>query len=42
MLAASMIAGVLWDAAGPQATFAAGAIFTALALAALPFVRRVV
>jgi MFS family permease len=39
-LAASVIAGVLWDALGPQVTFVAGAIFTALALAVVPFVRR--
>jgi MFS family permease len=39
-LAASVIAGLLWDAAGPQITFFAGAIFTALALAVVPLVRR--
>jgi MFS family permease len=39
-LAASVIAGVLWDALGPQVTFLAGAIFTALALAVVPLVRR--
>jgi MFS family permease len=39
-LAASVIAGVLWDAFGPQVTFLAGAIFTALALAVVPLVRR--
>ncbi len=39
MLAASVIAGALWDIAGPQGTFLAGAIFTALALAALPVLR---
>jgi MFS family permease len=39
-LAASVIAGVLWDAVGPQVTFLAGAIFTALALAVVPFARR--
>ncbi|MFN3655746.1 MAG: MFS transporter [Pseudolabrys sp.] len=39
MLAASIIAGALWDAVGPAGTFLAGAAFTALALAALPFVR---
>jgi len=39
MLAASIIAGWLWDIAGPVGTFLAGAAFTAIALAALPFVR---
>ena len=33
MLAASVIAGALWDAYGPSATFLAGAAFTAIALA---------
>ena len=35
MLAASIIAGALWDSAGPQATFLAGAGFAAIALAGL-------
>jgi MFS family permease len=35
-LAASIIAGALWEVIGPQATFLAGAIFTAGALVALP------
>lgn len=39
MLAASIVAGALWDIAGPAGTFLAGAAFTAIALAALPFVR---
>jgi MFS family permease len=39
-LAASVIAGALWDAVGPTATFLAGAVFTLLALAALPAVRN--
>jgi MFS family permease len=39
LLAASVIAGALWDAIGPTGTFVAGASFTALALVALPFVR---
>lgn len=39
-LAASVIAGALWDAVGPTGTFVAGAAFTLLALAALPAVRR--
>lgn len=33
MLAASVIAGVLWDLWAPAATFLAGAVFTALAFA---------
>ena len=39
-LAASVIAGALWGAFGPEGTFLAGAVFTAVALAALPVVRR--
>jgi MFS family permease len=35
LLAASVIAGALWDAIGPQGTFLAGAAFTLLALAGL-------
>jgi MFS family permease len=35
LLAASVIAGALWDAIGPQGTFIAGAVFTLLALAGL-------
>jgi MFS family permease len=35
MLAASVIAGALWDIAGPSATFAAGAGFSVLTLLAL-------
>ncbi|MCA6113713.1 MFS transporter [Bradyrhizobium sp. WSM 1738] len=35
MLAASVIAGALWDSAGPQATFLAGAGFAIIALAGL-------
>jgi MFS family permease len=38
-LAASVVAGALWDVAGPQTTFLAGAIFTALALTLLPAAR---
>lgn len=41
-VAASVIAGILWDALGPQITFVAGAVFTALALAAVPLLRRIV
>ena len=40
MLAASIIAGGLWDMIGPDGTFIAGAVFTAIALAALPFAHR--
>ncbi|MCK9515447.1 MAG: MFS transporter [Ottowia sp.] len=39
LLAASVIAGALWDAAGPQGTFLAGAGFAALALAGLQLLR---
>ncbi|HVY59470.1 MAG TPA: MFS transporter [Xanthobacteraceae bacterium] len=39
-LAASILAGALWDAAGPGGTFVAGAIFAAISLAALPLLRR--
>ncbi|HET7680465.1 MAG TPA: MFS transporter [Xanthobacteraceae bacterium] len=40
MLAASVIAGSLWDMVGAGGTFLAGAVFTAAALAALPLLRR--
>ncbi|MEJ2376556.1 MAG: MFS transporter [Pseudolabrys sp.] len=40
MLAASIIAGGLWDWIGPDGTFLAGAVFTALALIVLPFAHR--
>lgn len=40
MLAASIIAGALWDLAGPLWTFLAGASFTALALVGLFVIRR--
>jgi len=40
MLAASIVAGALWDALGPSGTFFAGALFTGVALAALPLARR--
>jgi len=39
MLAASVVAGALWDVAGPSGTFLAGAAFTAIALMALPLAR---
>jgi len=35
VLLASMIAGVLWQAIGPVATFFAGAVFTAVGLAGM-------
>ncbi len=41
-LAASIIAGLLWDIAGPAGTFLTGTIFTAIALLALPLARRYV
>jgi MFS family permease len=40
LLVASVIAGALWDAAGPQGTFLAGAGFAAMAIAGLLFVRH--
>jgi MFS family permease len=40
LLAASVIAGALWSAHGPQATFEIGAAFAALALAGLALVIR--
>jgi MFS family permease len=39
-LAASLLAGALWDRIGPPGTFLAGAGFTALALIGLDMVRR--
>ncbi len=39
LLAASIVAGALWDVAGPGGTFLAGAAFTLMALAALPLAR---
>jgi MFS family permease len=39
MLVASLVAGALWDALGPSATFLAGAAFAALAMIALPAAR---
>jgi MFS family permease len=41
MLAASVLAGALWDVIGSQATFLAGAAFTLLALGGLPATRRI-
>jgi len=40
LLAASVVAGLLWDSAGPAATFAAGAGITAAALIGLIYLRR--
>ncbi|WP_296526857.1 MFS transporter [Rhodoplanes sp.] len=40
LLAASLIAGGLWDAIGPASTFLAGAVFTALAVIGLLTLRR--
>jgi MFS family permease len=40
MLLASVIAGALWEWAGPEGTFLAGAVFTAVALILLPFAHR--
>jgi len=42
MLAASILAGILWDVFGPVGTFAAGASFAALALFGLFAIRSVV
>lgn len=39
LLLASVVAGALWDAAGPQGTFLAGALFAAATLMALVLVR---
>lgn len=39
LLVASVLAGVLWDSAGPGATFIAGALITAVALAGLLYLR---
>lgn len=41
LLAASLIAGLVWDRVGPQATFYLGAVFAALALAGLILKRPV-
>ena len=40
LLVASVVAGALWDASGPAATFWAGAAFTAAALSGLLVMRR--
>jgi MFS family permease len=41
-LAASVIAGLLWDWIGPAATFLAGAVFTVLALTLVPAAYRMI
>jgi MFS family permease len=41
-LLASVIAGVLWDMAGPATAFFAGAVFTAFALCVVPVVYRMI
>ena len=41
LLIASVLAGELWQRIGPQSTFLAGAVFTALALAGLAVARRI-
>jgi MFS family permease len=40
LLVASVVAGALWDVAGPHGTFLAGAAFTVLTLASLLPIRR--
>jgi MFS family permease len=40
LLAASIVAGVLWDVIGPKGTFLAGAAFASLAVAGLLVVPR--
>ena len=40
LLAASILAGALWDILGPKGTFLAGATFTTLALAGLAVIRQ--
>lgn len=40
LLAASVIAGALWDAIGPRGTFLAGAVFTTVAIGGLITLRR--
>lgn len=39
-LAASIIAGALWDVVGPTSTFLAGAAFTLLAIFAMAMARK--
>jgi MFS family permease len=40
LLAASILAGALWDQFGPSGTFFAGALITAIALASLSLTRK--
>ena len=40
LLFASILAGALWDVIGPSGTFLTGALITAVALAALPLIRK--
>jgi len=40
LLAASIVAGALWDLVGPTGTFMAGALITAIGLMAFPLARR--
>jgi MFS family permease len=40
LLAASVVAGALWDLVGPAGTFVAGALITAIGLIAFPLARR--
>lgn len=40
LLAASIVAGALWDLVGPAGTFVAGALITTIGLMALPLARR--
>jgi MFS family permease len=41
LLIASVLAGLLWERIGPQSTFLAGAVFTALAFCGLAVARRI-
>ena len=41
LLIASVLAGALWESVGPQSTFFAGALFTAIALVGLAATRRI-
>jgi MFS family permease len=41
LLIASVLAGALWERIGPQSTFLAGAVFTALACSGLAVARRI-
>jgi len=40
LLAASILAGALWDQFGPSGTFFGGALVTAIALASLSLTRK--